>query len=166
MMWTRCLLFINICTYFWDRASKPLLCEFTILFWQKYFLSKKNQSMFSWSGWLSLFKSLAEQSLLLSFIACDKNWPFFILYENYQMSSCINCLRHSHIPGSELDWLAWIVIYQGLDPTNKIRSSFLIKTIRTFELPYLCNHHWTYPTFFEFFGLSLGCPHPNKMKSL
>ena len=34
-------------------------------------------------------------------MVCDKNWPFFILYEKYRMSSCTTCLiRNSNTPMS------------------------------------------------------------------
>ena len=50
---------------------------------------------------LSLLKSFTAQSFLYSFMACDKNWPFCILYEKYQISSYTTCLiRNSDTPMS------------------------------------------------------------------
>ena len=67
---------------------------------------------------LSLFKSFAAQSFLLSFMIHDKNWPFLILYKKY----CV-CLTMN------LNWLAGIVVNHGLDLTKKFGSYFLIRTI-------------------------------------
>ena len=90
--------------------------------------------MFSRRECLSLFKSFAAQSFLLSFMPCDKNWLFLILYEKYWMSSCTTgWIRNSDthkVPGYGPDWLDGIVVNHGQDSTNKPGSSFLIGTIR------------------------------------
>ena len=85
MMWTGYLVYITIGTTFENRTSQWLFCKFTIWFQQKFFSSEKNLSMFGLREWLNLLKSFAAWSFLLSFIACDKNWPFLILYEKYWM---------------------------------------------------------------------------------
>ena len=41
---------------------------------------------------LEFVQSFAAKHFLLSFVAWDKNWPFFKLYEKYRMSSCTSCL--------------------------------------------------------------------------
>ena len=43
--------------------------------------------MFDYGGSFSWFKSFVVLSFVLSFMACDKIWPFFILHEKYRSSS-------------------------------------------------------------------------------
>ena len=76
----------------WGQSKPMVVNEFIIGYWQKFVSSGKNQSMFRWKGFLSLFKGLAAWSFLLSFKACDKNCPFLILYKKYWMSSWTTCL--------------------------------------------------------------------------
>ena len=63
----------------WNEPTRVLWVHYLIM--AGFFSYEKIQSMFGWRGCLSLFKSFATQSFLLSFMACDKNWPFLILYE-------------------------------------------------------------------------------------
>ena len=133
-MWTGCLVFVNIGTSFRDRARQWLFCEFTIWFWHKFISSEKNQNMFGQRVCLSLLKSFTARSSLLFFMACDKKWSFFILYEKYGMFSCTTCLiRNSDTPmilamdlidllrsWSMRDWIS----------AKKFENSFLIGTNR------------------------------------
>ena len=58
--------------------------------------------------YLILLRRFAVQPFLLFFMASDKNWPFLILYEKYQMFSGTNCLiRNSDTP---YPWLwSWLI---------------------------------------------------------
>ena len=111
--------------------------------------------MFNWRGCLNLFKSFAAQSFYLAFMACDKNWPFLILYEKYRMSSCTICLiKDSDTPMShaiELLWLVRIVINSILLSQQQIQVFFSYHNDQseTVELPYQRNHHKTHHTLFE-----------------
>ena len=68
--------------------------------------------MFNWKGYLNFFKSFSVWGFLLSFMACDENWPFLILYEKYLMSSYQpdKKLKHTHVPGNGPDWLGSLSI--------------------------------------------------------
>ena len=68
----------------WGQSRQWLFYKFIIWPKQNLFSSEKNQGMFSWRGCLSLLKSFAVWSFLLSFIVWDKNWSW--------MSSCTTCL--------------------------------------------------------------------------
>ena len=86
MMWTGCLVFIHIHTSHGDGYSQWL-------FYGRNFSLLTQTKVYSvGGGGLSLLKSFAAKSFLLSFMACNEIWPFVIMYEKYQMSSCTTCL--------------------------------------------------------------------------
>ena len=55
----------------WGQNKPTVVLWVHIWAWQKFFSSKKKQSMFSWRGFLSLLKSFTARSSHLSFMACD-----------------------------------------------------------------------------------------------
>ena len=107
--------------------------------------NKNKQSMFGWRGCLSLLKSFAAQSFLLSFMACDKNWPFLILYEKYQMSSCTICLIRItliFLTIDLIDLLGSLSIKAWISPTNSgVLFSNQNDQSETSKLLYFHNHH-------------------------
>ena len=108
---------------FVGREQANYCSEFTIWTWQKLCSSVKNYSMFGGRGCLSLLKSLAAWSFLLSLIARDKNWPFLILNEIYLISSCTTSLiRNSGTPRSLfmdlIDLLGSLLVMASILPTN------------------------------------------------
>ena len=116
-------------------------------------------------GCLNLLKSFSARSFLWSFMICDKNWPFFILYEKYWISSCSRCLiRNSHVPVCWPAWFARIVVNHSLALTNKFGSSFLIRMIRL-RLPSCYTFVITFGII-ELFSNPMYCPHwhPNTVK--
>ena len=121
-----CLIFININSSCKDRTSQWLSCEFTIWLWQKFSPFEKDQSIFSWRGYLSLFKSFATWS----FITWDENWPFFYLVWkmlNFFMHYLPDKkLRYSHVPGYGTDWLNGIVVNHDLYSQQQIQEFFYL----------------------------------------
>ena len=101
------MVFINFRTSRRDRASQWLFSEFPLVSRHK-FSSEKDQSIFRCRSCLSLVKSFAERSFLLSLMAYDKNWRFLILNGKYRMSLCTSCLirnKYSYVLGHGPDYL-------------------------------------------------------------
>ena len=80
--------------------------------------------IFSWWGCLSLFKSFAMQTFLLSFMACDKSWPLLLLCQKYQMPSCSTCIIGNSVTPMSLTMV--LIDSLGLP----------------YKLLYLHNHQW------------------------
>ena len=104
-----------------DRASQYLFCGFTIISWQFYFYLRISKDL---KGCLSSLKSFTKQSFLLTFMACDKNWPFHILYEKYQNAWSENQNVSFSLAMELIDLLGF-----SQDFTNQFRISFLIRII-------------------------------------
>ena len=103
------------------------------------FLIWENQNMFWFEGMFEFVQKLLLQSFLLSFKACDKNWPFLILYEKYFVFMHYlpdKKLGYFYVPG--LDWLAGIIVTYNLDLSKKC-SSF----VRIIKVSPLKHHTFT-----------------------
>ena len=110
--------------------------------------------MFGWRGCLSLFKNFTAWSFPLLFMVCDKNRFFLILYEKYQMSSCITSkIRNSDTWNRCQSWF-------GSHPQIREFFSYQIDQSEGSVLLHLNNHNWTHPTLYEIFVLELPseCP--------
>ena len=148
------LVFIIISTSCRNRASQWLFC-FTIWSKWKFFSSEKKQSIFGWRGYLSLFKSIAVQSFLFSFMTCYKNCPLLISYEKYQMYSYTTCqIRSLDTPmssGYGPDLTYWDRCQSRPGSHQQIQEFFSYQNDQSeaSKLPYLFNHHWTHPTLFK-----------------
>ena len=117
---------------------------------------ENKQSIFDWIWCLSLLKNFTVRSILLSFIDCDKNCPFLILYAKYQMSSCTTCLiRNADTPLSlAMDLIYFLISLLIMVPTSEIS-----------ELSNFLTHNWTPQTLFESSALSSNWQ-PSTVKSL
>ena len=147
MMWSGFLFFIIISTSCGGSASQRLYCEFT---------SWKNK-VYLIEGDAWVYSKTLQHSLSLSFMACDKNWLFLILYGKYQMFLCTNCLiRNSDAPISWaielIVWLGLLSIIARISPTY-LGVFYQNNQSEAFKLLYLCNHHWTRSTLFESLAL-------------
>lgn len=62
-----------------------------------------------------------------------KKWPFLILREEYRVSSCTTYLirnSNTHLSDNGPQCIGRVVVYPGLDLTNKFKSALLIRTVR------------------------------------
>ena len=118
-------------------------------------------------AWVFL-KIFQVRSFLLSFMACDKNWIFLILYKKNRMFSWTSYLIRnsdtSHFLCYRPDCLADIIVNHGLDLTHKFGSSFLKRTIRV-SFSVSRTFSVTHPILFESSALSSTDWHSNIMKS-
>lgn len=134
MILTGYLMFITHGTCFWDTASHRLVCVLTIQSWEKFVLSKKNQSMFDWNGCLGLFKSFMAQHSLFSLLFWDKNWLgisqlVWGIHVAFMYYLPDKHLGHSYAYGDGSDSHKKIVHSHGLRLKNKLfRSSLLMRT--------------------------------------
>ena len=113
-----------------------------------------------------MFKSFAAWSFV-SYMACDKNWSFFILYEKYWMSSCTTCLmRNSDILISLamalINLLRSLSIMAWISPRNPGVLFLSEWSECDFQAAVSCNH---YPPLFESSALFSDWL-PNAVKSL
>ena len=74
--------------------QQRLFGVFTIWSWQKFFLLEKNQRIFDWWGFFSLFKSLAASSFLL----------WYLVIKIVPVSSCMKNTKcfHAQLPDKKL----------------------------------------------------------------
>ena len=134
IIWTGCLVFINIGTSCGNSASRRLFCEFTI--WSRQKCPRPERARTCSVGGDAWICAIALQCFLFSspswplikkigpFSSCMRNTGYGFMHDQPDKK-----LRPSHIHSNGLDWLAGIIVHHALDPINKFGSSFLIRTI-------------------------------------
>ena len=89
-MWTGCLVFILVHLV---ETEEDNSCFLSSLSDPGRKFSHLRKVKYVWlQGMLELVLKALQHSFSSSFIACDKNWLFLILYDKYQMFSCTTLL--------------------------------------------------------------------------